>query len=117
MEARAQGARRPAETTRCSARADIAAVCPNVRVQLLDGGHWRAPRPAWHTGQGLGEPQPGNQHVDRQIRLGACTGAPSLLFALLTLGTLRGLAGRGRGMSCMSLLSRLGSGIRVDACC
>ena len=40
----AQGARDPLNDAVQRASA-IAAACPNVRVQLLDGGHWRAPRP------------------------------------------------------------------------
>ena len=39
-----QGARDPLNDALQRA-SDIAAACPNVRVQLLDGGHWRAPRP------------------------------------------------------------------------
>lgn len=44
VRVRAQGARDPLNDAVRRA-SDIAAACPNVRVQLLDGGHWRAPRP------------------------------------------------------------------------
>jgi hypothetical protein len=40
-----QGARDPLNDAVRRAK-DIAAACPNVRVQLLDGGHWCSARPA-----------------------------------------------------------------------
>ncbi len=40
-----QGARDPLNDAVRRAK-DIAAACPNVRVQLLDGGHWCGARPA-----------------------------------------------------------------------
>ncbi len=44
-----QGARDPLNDAVRRAK-DIAAACPNVRVQLLDGGHWRGARPASAAG-------------------------------------------------------------------